>query len=154
MNNVKLLKIYFEEFSKYLSTDIDLILMTDLIESVNKELINNLKKEHEYEILKDILESMLVLSAQILLSKYFLGDTIFHYETPEKIDEKYNRLLCDYLSSIRMKAYLFKKLFDAIISSFENVKTIKANNKTINEIKKTLLPVFEKYKKEFRNNKN
>lgn len=153
INNVKLLKIYFENFSKYLSSDIDLIMITNLIDSINTNLISKLKAEKLYDIIKDILESMLTLSGEILSSDYFREVFDNRINIPEEkyvINyKKYAKLLGDYVDWLNIRIHLFKKMFDTVVDSFELVTTIKANNYIINNIKKKILPLFKKYKTEF-----
>lgn len=150
VNNVNLLKIYFEEFTKYLSTDIDLVLMTDLINAINDNLIDKLKREKEYEILKDILDSMIELCAEVLTSKYFLYGILDNVKFTDSITEKrlgkYYELFGVFSKSIDIHIMLTTKLFKAAINSFEKVKAIKANDKYINTIKKEYLPRLEELK--------
>ena len=98
---------------------------------------------------------MLTLSAEIFVSDYFQGELGLKMVDFSKIDDvKKLSYLDDYLLNIKLHINLFTELFNAVISSYDMIRNLKSNNKYINEIKRDIIPIFDKSKKVIKNELN
>ena len=152
--NIELLAVYFSECSKYISTDMDIVRLMTLIRSINNTLIDFLIKEKEFDILKDLLESLLIFSAYSLLSERIYNVVLCSKEleiTDFKNDLEYGK----YLLSLNRSLKNINELWLEVLNCFVKVKDLKPkSNQVVQELQKQYSPVYEHLKEKKRNTTN
>ena len=144
--NIELPTVYFSECSKYIRTDMDIVRLVTLIRSINNTLIDFLIKEKEFDILKDLLESLLVFSAYSLLNERIYNVVLCNKEleiTDFKNDLEYGK----YLLSLNESLKNINELWLEVLNCFVKVKDLKPkSNQIVQELQKQYSPVYEQLK--------
>ena len=147
--NLRLLEYYFEEVDKHNCSDMDIIVFSIFLKTINDIVIDKIISLKKYDVLERLLskldDSAFRLICQLLKSlesKEFLN-YLKYAEENNIFDPKYINFISTYND---LKINIIKTLFDSVSDIFNKIGKIKTNNnKHLNSIKATLLPKYNKY---------